>query len=53
MKKLIFDCLRENSLMWYFIKMLKLKKNLLRDVTIDQWINAFIKRFKKQDVVAL
>ena len=53
MKKLIFDCLRESNLMWYFIKMLKLKKNLLHDVMIDQWINIFIKCFKKRNVVAL
>ena len=33
--------------------MLKLKKNLLRGVTVDQWISVFIKRFKKRNIIAL
>ena len=53
MKKLVSECLRGEIFKWYFMKMTKFEKNFLRTVFIEQWINAFIKRFKKRDVAAL
>lgn len=52
-KKFIFDCLRKDNLIWYFIKLFEMKKNLLRDATMKQWIIVLIKRFKKRNAIAL
>ena len=53
MRKLVSKCLRDKIFKWYFMKMTKFEKNLFRAAFIEQWINAFIKRFKKRDVAAL
>ena len=52
-KKLVSDCFRDSSLIWYSTELIELEKNLLRDAIIDQWSNTLIKRFKQRDATAL
>ena len=52
-KKYIVDCLKNTALKWQSAELNSLKKNLLRNVIVDQWCEALIQRFKKRDAFVL
>ena len=52
-KKYIVDCLKNTALKWQSTELNSLKRNLLRDVIVDQWCEALIQRFKKRDASVL
>ena len=52
-KKYVVDCMKNDIFEWHSIEFNFLKKNLLKDVIVDQWCETLIQRFKERDVVAL
>jgi len=52
-KDLIPGCLRGAYLTWYSTELSELEKDLLRSASLDQWINALVRRFKERGAAAL
>ena len=48
LKLIIFQYLRESTLIWHSIELFTLKKEMLRDASLINWYNALIRRFKKR-----
>ena len=53
LKLIIFQCLRESTLIWHSIELFTLKKEMLRDASLINWYNALIRRFKKRTSIVL
>ena len=53
LKIVISQCLRESALTWHSIELSTLKKKMLREISLVNWYNALIRRFKKRTFVAL
>ena len=45
---IISQCFRNIILIWHFMKLLNLKKNLLRNVFLNNWYDVLIFKFKKR-----
>ena len=52
-KKYVFVCMKNIVFIWLSIEFNSLKKKLFRKIEVEDWCFAFIRRFKKRDVVAL
>ena len=48
LKTVLFQCLRKFVLIWHFIELFDLKKIMLKEISLDMWYTAMIKRFKKR-----
>ena len=47
-RELISFCFRGEALIWYFIELDDVVRDMLRDVSLDHWYASLIKRFKKR-----
>ena len=52
-KKYVAECMKNDILKWQFCELNSLKKKLLKYVTVDQWCETLIQRFKKRDATIL
>ena len=49
----IFQCFRENAIVWHITKFSKMKKIYFKKIAIVQWKSVLIHRFKKRISIAL
>ena len=52
-KNVITACFRGSAIMWYFMELIDLKRQLLRDVELNKWYITLINRFKIRTSTAL
>ena len=50
---IISQCLRKSTLIWHSIELSTLKKKMLKNVSLINWYNALIRRFKKRTSIVL
>ena len=50
---IIFQCLRKSVIIWHIIELSKIKNFFFRTITMIQWKNVLLHRFKKQISVVL
>ena len=53
LKTIISQCFRESALIWHFIELTDLEKEILKDAFLTMWYNVIVKRFKKRISIAL
>ena len=53
LRLIIFQCLRESTLIWHSIELSTLKKEMLKNASLINWYNALIRRFKKRTSIVL
>ena len=53
LRTIISQCFRESALIWHFIELTNLEKEMLRDAFLSMWYNVMIKRFKKRISITL
>ena len=53
LRNIISQCFKEFALIWHSTKLFDLKKDMLREASLNMWYNVLTKRFKKRTSVAL
>jgi hypothetical protein len=53
LRTILSQCFRDASLIWHFIELFDMKKNLLRQINLTSWYQILINRFKKRISIAL
>jgi hypothetical protein len=53
LRTVLSQCFRDAFLIWHFIELFDIKKNLLRQTNLAFWYQAFINRFKKRTFLTL
>jgi hypothetical protein len=48
LRTILSQCFRDASLIWHFIELFDMKKNLLRQINLAFWYQVMINRFKKR-----
>jgi hypothetical protein len=53
LRAILSQCFRESALIWHFIELFDIKKNLLRQISLSSWYQVMINRFKQRTLMTL